>query len=73
MHLILHAERFVVLRALEAPYWLCEDPRLHLWMPTGAWAFAWSVLRGRAARDTGVEGKGKQALILNDGQTSFKR
>lgn len=63
----------MVLRALEAPYLLCEDPFLHFWMSTAALGFAWSALRGRAARDTEGEGKGKQALILNDGQTSFKR
>lgn len=63
----------MVLRASAAPYWLCEDPRLHFWMPAGALDFAWSVLRGRAACDTEGQGKDKQALILNDGQPSFKR
>lgn len=59
----------MVLRSLEAPYRPCEDPRLHFWMPTGALDFAWSALGGKAARDTEGQGKGKQALILNDGQT----
>lgn len=61
----------MVLRALEAPYWLCEDSCLHLWMPMRVLDFSWNALRGRAACNTEGQGKGKQALILNDGQTSL--